>query len=251
VSAAGSMAVELVGVSKRFADAWALRDVDIRIAPGEVVALLGPNGAGKSTAIALMTGLRTPTAGAVRVYGDDPRSQRARSRMGVMLQHANVPQNLRVRELVELFRSCHAAPIGTRALLERAGLLHRARKSAGTLSFGERRRLLFALALAGDPEILFLDEPTAALDAASRAALLDTLRGLARAGRTIVLTTHDLTEAEGIAGRVLVLANGRLVMNGTLEELRLTSDVTLTRNRHGVEEAHRGRVAAFRRERMS
>lgn len=232
MTAASSMAVELIGVSRRFADAWALRDVSIRIAPGEVVALLGPNGAGKSTAMALMTGLRTPTLGIVRVGGDDPRSHRARARMGVMLQHANVPPNLRVRELVELFCSCHAAPASARAVLERACLLHRARRPAGTLSFGERRRLLFALALAGDPEFLFLDEPTAALDTASRRALLDTLRDLARAGRTIVLTTHDLTEAECVAQRVLVLANGRLVADDSLEELARVADATCIRPGH-------------------
>src|SRR5207245_8413268 len=152
--------VELQGARKRFGQVEALKGVDLTIGAGELVALLGPNGAGKTTSISLMLGLRRPTSGEARLFGLDPEDRRARSRCGVMLQESGTTGVLTVRELVDLFRAYYPSPLPTDKAIALAGLEAKLNARAGTLSGGERQRLYFALAVCGDPEALFLDEPT-------------------------------------------------------------------------------------------
>jgi ABC-2 type transport system ATP-binding protein len=207
--------VEFVGVHKRFGEVEALRGVDLRIERGEAVAILGPNGAGKTTAISLMLGLRAPTAGRVRLAGLDPTARAARSLRGAMLQDSGVPSTLTVRELVDLFRGYYPAPLPTDEALDLAGLRDQARVQAGKLSGGQRQRLYFALAASGNPPVLFLDEPTVAMDVASRMAFLDAIAGYADVGRTVVLTTHFMDEADRVAQRIVVIDRGRVIADDT------------------------------------
>ncbi len=212
MTAAGSDAVvELRGARKRYGDVEALRGVDLTVRAGEAVAILGPNGAGKTTAIGLMLGLRRATAGSARLFGLDPRDRRARSRSGAMLQESGVPGMLSVREVVDLFRAYYPAPLAADRAIALAGLTSRAAIRAGHLSGGERQRLYFALAVCGDPDVLFLDEPTVGMDVESRRAFLDSLRELSGAHRTVVLTTHYLGEADALADRIVVIDRGLII----------------------------------------
>jgi ABC-2 type transport system ATP-binding protein len=210
-SSAVDPVVELRSARKRYGDVEALRGVDLTVRAGESVAILGPNGAGKTTAIALMLGLRRATAGSARLFGLDPRDRRARSRSGAMLQESGVPGMLTVREIVDLFRAYYPAPLPADRAIGLAGLASRAAVRAGHLSGGERQRLYFALAVCGDPDVLFLDEPTVGMDVESRRAFLDSLRQLSGARRTIVLTTHYLGEADALADRIVVIDHGVII----------------------------------------
>jgi ABC-2 type transport system ATP-binding protein len=212
--------VELQGARKRYGEVEALRGVDLAIGPGEVVAMLGPNGAGKTTSIALMLGLRRPTAGHARLFGLDPQDRRARSRVGVMLQESGVPGVLTVRELVDLFRAYYPRPLPAERVIALAGLGDKARARVSTLSGGQRQRLYFALAVCGDPEVLFLDEPTVGMDVEARQAFLTSIRELARAERTIVLTTHYLEEADALARRIVVIDHGVVIADAAPEALK-------------------------------
>ncbi|HXH84719.1 MAG TPA: ABC transporter ATP-binding protein [Candidatus Tectomicrobia bacterium] len=215
-----SAVVELEGACKRYGDVDALAGVSLAIARGEVVAILGPNGAGKTTAISLMLGLRRPTAGRVRLFGLDPADRRARSRCGAMLQESGVPPVLSVRELVDLFRAYYPEPLPADRVIALAGLEDRARTRAGALSTGQRQRLYFALALCGDPEVLFLDEPTVGMDVAARRTFLAAIGRLAAEGRTIVLTTHYLEEADALAGRIVVIDRGVVIADASPREIK-------------------------------
>jgi ABC-2 type transport system ATP-binding protein len=208
-------AVELVGVRKRYGAVEALKGIDLAIAPGEVTAILGPNGAGKTTAISLMLGLRKPTAGEVRLFGLAPTDRRARSRCGVMLQESGVPNVLKVRELVDLFRTYYPAPLPAAQAISLAGLEEKREALVRELSGGQKQRLYFALAVAGDPDCLFLDEPTVGMDVEARRGFLETIGRFARAGKTIVLTTHYLEEADELAERVVVIDRGVVIADST------------------------------------
>jgi len=210
----------LDGVVKRFGAQPALAGVDLELRRGEVVALLGPNGAGKSTAVAIMLGLRRADAGRATLFGLDPRLPRARQRVGAVLQDVGFPPGLRVQEAVDLVRAHYPAARSTDAVLAHLGLAAVARRDAGGLSGGQRRRLAVALALAGNPTALFLDEPTAGMDAGARRALLAELRAFAASGGAVLLTTQQLGEAEEIATRVVLLARGRVVLEGSVREIR-------------------------------
>ena len=212
--------VELVAAVKRYGDLEALRGVDLAIPPGQVVAILGPNGAGKTTAISLMLGLRRPTAGTARLFGLDPSDRRARSRCGVMLQESGVTDVLTLREVVDLFRAYYPHPMPTARALEMAGLLDQAQRQVVKLSGGQRQRLYYALAVCGDPEVIFLDEPTVGMDVESRRAFLDSIRDFFREGRTIVLTTHYLEEADQLAGRVVVIDRGRVIADAPPAQIK-------------------------------
>lgn len=203
-------AIELQTVSKSFGTVQALREVNFAIPQGQVVALLGPNGAGKTTAISLMLGLRHPSHGQVRLLGLDPRDRRARSRCGIMLQESGVPLNLTVRETITLFRSYYPHPLPLAQILEMAGLKKKAAASVGSLSGGQRQRLYYALAVCGDPDVLFLDEPTAGLDVEARHSFWDQLRTFVQQGKTILLTTHYLEEADALAERIIVIDHGHV-----------------------------------------
>jgi ABC-2 type transport system ATP-binding protein len=212
--------VELQGARKRFGAIEALKGVDLTIGAGELVALLGPNGAGKTTSIALMLGLRHPTGGRARLFGLDPNDRRARSRCGVMLQESGTTAVLTVAEIVDLFRAYYPSPLPTARAIRLAGLDDKAGARIGTLSGGERQRLYFALAVCGDPEALFLDEPTVGMDVETRRAVLDSIRSLSNAGKTIVLTTHYLEEADQLAHRIVVIDHGVVIADATPREIK-------------------------------
>ena len=212
--------VELRAAHKRYRDVDALHGVDLTIARGEVVALLGPNGAGKTTTISLMLGLRRPTSGEALLFGRRPTDRRARSRCGVVLQESGVTGVLRVREIVDLFRSYYPSPLSADEAIGRAGLSEQAASPIARLSGGQRQRLYFALAICGDPELLFLDEPTVGMDVEARHAFLASLKAFATAGKTIVLTTHYLEEADQLATRIVVIDRGILVADATPREMK-------------------------------
>jgi ABC-2 type transport system ATP-binding protein len=210
----------LEGVSKRYGATPALEEVTLRIEPGAVTALLGPNGAGKSTAVALLLGLVRAQGGRVRVLGGEAGELAARRRTGVMLQSAALPDTLRVGELLRLVRGYYPNPLAAEETLELCGLGALRSRAYAALSGGEQRRVQFALAICGNPDLMFLDEPTTGLDVEARARLWSVVRALAARGCAILLTTHYLEEAEALASRVAVLVRGRIVSCGTVEQIR-------------------------------
>ena len=211
--------VELIAASKRYGPLEALRGVSLVIEPGEIVAMLGPNGAGKTTSISLMLGLRQPTGGQVRLFGLPPTDRRARSRSGVMLQESGTTGVLTVRELVALFGTYYPSPLPTDQAVAMAGLADKADARVATLSGGQRQRLYFALAICGDPDVLFLDEPTVGMDVEARRAFVASIQALATAGKTVVFTTHYLREAEELARRIIVVDHGLVIADATPREL--------------------------------
>ncbi|MFI4970666.1 MAG: ABC transporter ATP-binding protein [Lysobacterales bacterium] len=213
-------AAELIGASRHYAAVAALDRVDLAVCGGELLALLGPNGAGKSTAIALCLGLAEPDRGEARLFGESPHALSARRRIGVMLQSAGMPETLKVRELLAQTRSYYPDPLPTAECVQRAGIGALMTRRYGRLSGGEQRRVQFALAICGNPRLLFLDEPTVGLDIEARAALWRTIRDLVGAGCAVVLTTHYLEEAESLADRIVVLARGRVVAAGSVRQIR-------------------------------
>jgi ABC-2 type transport system ATP-binding protein len=198
----------------------AVADVDLTVRAGELLAVLGPNGAGKTTALSMLTGLSTPTSGTARLFGRDPRDLAARQRMGVMLQSSGIPATLRVGELLTAFRGYYPAPLPLAYIVEAAGLGGLENRLFGTLSGGQQRRVLFGIALCGDPELVFVDEPTTGLDAEVRRRLWATLRDLAGSGRGVVLTTHYLEEADALADRIMVLDQGRVIVEGSPSQVK-------------------------------
>jgi len=210
----------LTAASKRYGKTLALDSVDIEIHAGEVLAVLGPNGAGKTTAISLLLGLLQADSGSATVFGDAPRSLASRRRIGAMLQTTAVPEALTAGELIALFRSYYPNPYSLADIARLAGVGDLLDRRYGKLSGGQQRRVQFALALAGNPEILFLDEPTTGLDIEARGTLWKTIRQLVANGCAVVLTTHYLEEAEALADRVSVLAHGRIVAEGSVSAIR-------------------------------
>jgi ABC-2 type transport system ATP-binding protein len=215
-----SPAAVLEGVVKRYGPTTALSGIDLAIEHGKVTALLGPNGAGKTTAIALLLGLITADAGRVELLGQSPRRLAARRRIGVMLQSAVLPETLRVGELLELTSSYYPRPRPAAEVATLTGTGGLLRRPYGNLSGGQKRRVQFALAICGRADILFLDEPTTGLDIEGRTALWDVVRRLTAEGCAVLLTTHYLEEAEALAHRVAVLMRGRIVTEGSVEEVR-------------------------------
>jgi ABC-2 type transport system ATP-binding protein len=212
-------------VSKRYANGvmalgTAADGLSLSLRRGEIVALLGPNGAGKSTTVRLLMGLSAPSSGTVRIFGADPRQAATRLRTGVMLQVGRTPDMLRVREQLELFRGYYPAPMAYAELVKAAGLAGIEERFFGQLSGGQKQRVLFALALAGDPDLIFLDEPTVGLDIESRRQLWAQIRALAARGKTVLLTTHYLEEADALAHRIIVIDKGRVVCEGTPAEVK-------------------------------
>ena len=218
--AADAVLASLESVVKRYGRTEALRGLDLTLRRGEVIALLGPNGAGKTTAVRLLLGLISPDEGRVRILGRDPRTSGARTRIGAMLQVARVPETLLVREHIALFRSYYPRPLPPAEIIRRAGLDDIENRRFGELSGGQRQRVLFALALCGDPDLVFLDEPTVGMDLQSRRRLWDEVRALAGRGRSVLLTTHYLEEADALANRVVVIDKGRVIREGTPSEIK-------------------------------
>jgi ABC-2 type transport system ATP-binding protein len=211
---------ELAGVEKRLGPNRALAGVDLALQEAEVLALLGPNGAGKTTAVGILLGLRRPDAGTARVFGGDPRLPDARRMLGSTPQDVSFPPTLRVREVIELVRAHYEAPAPLEELVERFGLARLAGRQAGGLSSGERRRLALALAFAGQPRAVLLDEPTTGLDVESRRAIWAHVREFSAGGGSVLLTTHSLEEAQALASRIAVIHLGRVVATGTVDDLR-------------------------------
>ncbi len=213
-------AASLEEVCKNYGEVRALRNVNFTVRTGEVVALLGPNGAGKTTAVKLLLGLMPPNAGRVRVLGGDPTNPENRMRTGAMLQVGRVPETLRVREHIDLFSSYYSKPLPLKKVVVAAGLEKFVDRKFGDLSGGQRQRVLFALAICGDPDLLLLDEPTVGLDVEARRALWDEIRNLVGRGKTIVLTTHYLEEADALADRIAVINEGTIIAEGTPAEIK-------------------------------
>ncbi len=210
----------LEGVNKNYGNVRALREVNFRVRAGEVVALLGPNGAGKTTAVKLLLGLMQPNSGRARVFGGDPTNPANRMRTGAMLQVGRVPETLRVREHIDLFSSYYRKPMGSAEILGAAGLEKLSDRKFSDLSGGQKQRVLFALAICGDPDLLFLDEPTVGLDVESRRMLWDQIRKMVARGKTVLLTTHYLQEADALADRVAVINEGEIIAEGTPSEIK-------------------------------
>ncbi len=215
-----AVGISCTRVSRYFGSTLALADVDLQIQRGESVGLLGPNGAGKSTLMALLAGVRRPDVGRVRIGGADPTQPRARRPIGVTPQTDALPQALRVREVVDLVRAHHDDPVDTAELTRLVGLDGLLGRQCGALSAGQRRRLSLALALAGRPTLLLLDEPTAGLDADSRDVVDEVVTRARGEGTTVVLSSHDLRDIERGCERVVVLRAGRIVADDDLESFR-------------------------------
>jgi ABC-2 type transport system ATP-binding protein len=210
----------LDGVHKRYGRIEALRGFSLVVQAGEVVALLGPNGAGKTTALAILLGLRAPDEGTARLFGRDPREVDARRHVGVTPQETGFPTTLRVTEVVDLVRAHYPGSLGTAEVLARFGLADVARRQVGGLSGGQKRRLAVGLAFVGNPSAVFLDEPTTGLDVEARRRVWDAVRAYAESGRTVLLTTHYLEEADALATRVVVIARGITLAEGSPADVK-------------------------------
>ncbi len=208
------------GVTRRYGQVTAVDHLSLGIQRGQTVALLGPNGAGKTTTVELLLGLTSPDAGVVGLFGGPPADAVAAGRVGAMLQDAGLPQGARVAELIGLVRSLYPDPLPLQDTLRLTDLEPLAQRQVQRLSGGQRQRVRLALALAGNPELLILDEPTAALDVDARRTFWDRVRVYVAGGRTVLFATHRLEEADAVADRVLVIANGRLLADGTPDQVK-------------------------------
>jgi ABC-2 type transport system ATP-binding protein len=211
---------ELSGVTKRFGKLTALDALDLKVRPGELLALLGPNGAGKTTAISLLLGLQRPDGGKASLFGISPENIGARRHIGVMMQEAALAPELRVREQIDLVASYYPAPLTPDEAMDVTHTRALANRPYGKLSGGQKRQVQFALAVCGRPKLLFLDEPTVGLDVEARELMWTSLRRLVDRGASILLTTHYIEEAEALADRVVVIAKGREVASGSVNEMR-------------------------------
>lgn len=217
---ASACPAQLVGARRAYGPVLALDDVDLTVSPGEVLALLGPNGAGKSTAIGLMTGRLRPDAGTARVFGHDPTLAPTRRLFGVMLQSAELPETLRVGELVDQARACYPTPRSRQQVIELAGLDGLQARAYERLSGGQKRRVQFALAVCGRPPLLFIDEPSTGLDPVARRRLWAAVGAMRDEGTAVVLTTHYLEEADALADRVMLIDRGRILAEGSPEAIK-------------------------------
>jgi ABC-2 type transport system ATP-binding protein len=213
-------AIALTGVSKSYGSVLAVDTLSLTVEPGRTVALLGPNGAGKSTTINMMLGLLRPTAGEVRIFDQVPDQAVSRGEIGAMLQSGTLIPELTVRELVDFVRRLYPQPLGLDEILQMADLTELVKRRTDKLSGGQAQRVRFALAIAGAPRLLVLDEPTAAMDVESRLRFWESMRTYASLGRTVLFATHYLEEADENSDRVIVIARGRIVADGTAAEIK-------------------------------
>jgi ABC-2 type transport system ATP-binding protein len=229
-AAAPPLAIDVRGLRMSYGARQVLCGVDFEVAHGEVFCLLGPNGAGKTTTVEILEGFRERTGGSVRVLGLDPAGQQARlrERIGIVLQECGFPRQARVAELIDIWRAYYPAPRPLEELLAVVELTADRNSPVRRLSGGQRRRLDFALALAGDPDLIFLDEPTTGFDPESRRRLWATIENLRSLGKTIVLTTHYLDEAERLADRVAILQDGRVQTAGSVRHVARQAGVPTT-----------------------
>jgi ABC-2 type transport system ATP-binding protein len=217
-----ALPVTLEHATKRYGNETVVDDFSFHANPGEIVALLGPNGAGKTTSIAMMLGLKQLNGGTARIFGFDPQSHDARIRCGIMLQESEVPATLKVHEVVEMFSRFYPKSLETRTAIDLAMLGKKANSKIGDLSGGEKQRLFFALAVVGDPDLLFLDEPSVGMDVTTRGVFWDRIRHMHQRGKAVVLTTHYLEEADALAERIVVINKGRLVAEGSPAHIKET-----------------------------
>jgi ABC-2 type transport system ATP-binding protein len=226
--------IEVRGLVKRYGRREVVHGVDLNVYPGEIVAFLGPNGAGKTTTVEILEGFRSRTDGDVRVLGVDPATAGGawRDRVGVVLQESEPEPGLTVSECLSLYAGYYRTPRDVVNTISLVGLSEQNDTLAAQLSGGQRRRLDVALALIGDPDIVFLDEPTTGFDPSARRTAWDVIEGLRRLGKTVFLTTHYMDEAEHLADRIVVLASGRIVAEGTPKTLggrdQMTATITFT-----------------------
>ncbi len=213
-------ALELAALSKSFGQLTAVDGIDLTIQRGEVVALLGPNGAGKSTTIDLALGLAHPTSGTARLFGGDPRAAILAGRVGAMLQGGALLPTTTVRQSIALVAAAHRAPLSIDEALDRAGIRDLAKQRVSKLSGGQLQRARFAIAVVSNPDLLILDEPTAAMDVESRREFWHSMREFTAEGRTVVFATHYLDEADSFADRIVILNSGRIVADGTPAEVK-------------------------------
>ncbi|MDO3659710.1 ABC transporter ATP-binding protein [Bacillus sp. C28GYM-DRY-1] len=214
-------AVSVSNVTKHFQQKTAVNNISFSIEKGEIAAILGPNGAGKTTVISMILGLLKPSEGDIKLFNRVPNDQQVREKMGAMLQDVSVMPGLKVNEILELFRSYYPHPLSMKELVALTALTKDDLKTrAEKLSGGQKRRLSFALALAGNPELLIFDEPTVGMDTSSRHRFWQTIHGLADQGKTIIFSTHYLQEADDAAQRILFFADGRLVADDSPMQIR-------------------------------
>ena len=230
-------AIEVSGLRKAYGNLEAVRGVDFEIEEGEVFGLLGPNGAGKTTTVEILEGYRKRDAGEVRVLGSDPERPGPdfRERIGVVLQQSQLWPNLTVRETHAIFAGYYRAPRNVDEVIALVGLQKKAKARVKTLSGGQKRRLDLGIALVGDPQLIFLDEPTTGFDPGARRTAWETIRNLRALGKTVLLTTHYLDEAEQLADRVAVLRDGVIVREGRPSDLTGGAVETEIRYRRGGE----------------
>lgn len=212
--------IQMEHVYKEYKNIKAVEDLTLQVWEGSLTALLGPNGAGKTTSISMMLGLQRPTRGDIRILGGLPGDRAVRESIGAMLQEVSVVDRLTVSEVIDLFRHYYAKPMPLKELLRLSGLEEAKNRMAASLSGGQKRRLEFALALSGNPSLLFLDEPTAGMDVSARLAFWQTIKDLHAGGRTIILTTHYLEEADQLADRIVFINRGRLIAQGSPAEIK-------------------------------
>ena len=214
-------AVEVRGLRKAYGAVQAVDGIDLTVQRGEVLAVLGPNGAGKTTTVEILEGHRRADAGTVSVLGFDPakRERAFLERIGIVLQEGGLDATITVREAIELYSAAYPNPRDPREVIDLVGLAEKADARVSTLSGGQRRRLDMALGIAGDPDLIFLDEPTTGFDPAARRASWELIAGLRSLGKTILLTTHYMDEAQHLADRVVVIARGRVIAEGTPDSL--------------------------------
>jgi ABC-2 type transport system ATP-binding protein len=208
-------------LTKSYGDVRAVQGIDLEVQSGQIFAMLGPNGAGKSTTVEILEGLRLRDGGDVSVLGIDPsrNANQLKSRIGVVLQQTAFPNKIRVREVIELYGRLYNSNPNTKELLEKFALVEKANSFYSDLSGGQKQKLALILAMINDPPIIFLDEPTTGVDAHSRRAIHDWLRQLRSEGRTVFLTTHYIHEAEQLADRIAIVARGKVIREGTMEEI--------------------------------
>ena len=226
-------AIDVRDLYKSYGGNEAVRGIDLQVAPGEVFALLGPNGAGKTTTVEILEGHRAKSSGQVSVLGSDPsgNDRTHKQRVGIVLQSTSVDQYLSVEETINQFRGYYPDPLPLDEVLELVGLREQRRERVKKLSGGQQRRLDVAIGLAGNPELLFLDEPTTGFDPAARRGAWEMVRGLKSLGKTVLLTTHYMEEAEYLADRVAILVQGKIVAQGAPGELALKDGATTVRFR--------------------
>jgi ABC-2 type transport system ATP-binding protein len=240
----GDAAIEVRGLRKSYGTVEAVRGIDFEVRRGEVFGLLGPNGAGKTTTVEILEGYRDRSAGHVSVLGFDPgeRPRDLRARVGIVLQSTGLYRHIRVREAVSHFAAMYPSPRDVDEVIALTGLEGKDSALARTLSGGQLRRLDLALALVGDPELIFLDEPTTGFDPAARRAAWDTIRSLKELGKTVLLTTHYLDEAHALADRVAIIKDGRIVVSGAPGELGANGGDGVTPYRVSYRDAEGRRV---------